>query len=104
MSWTKPMRSPITDFELAVWAETAYFYFAHTMPENPHEYCAKRDMNPETFVAVVEHIRQYGYKRKYRGSAYIQYDIGEWFYWTMGFPIEQTILINRKHISRKDDA
>ena len=43
-------------------------------------------------------IRTYGYIRRYKGYDYTSYDIDGWYYWTMGAPVEETILINRAQI------
>jgi len=71
--------------------------FAKTMPENPHEYALRKNWQHDiSFEAVVKYIRLHGYEALYRGRSYRQIDINEHFYWTMGAPIRDTILINRK--------
>lgn len=82
-----------------MWAETSKWRFAKTMPKNPHYYTLRRDQNEEIFIHVVEHIREYGYKAKFKGNTYTQLHIGNYFYWTMGFPLDMTKLINRKPVS-----
>lgn len=74
--------------------------FAKTMPDNPHEYCLRRRWvgDDNGFVEAVEVIREAGYETYFEGHPYIQLDIGDHFYWTMGFPVDETILINRKKI------
>jgi len=77
--------------------------FAKTMPENPHEYTLRKLwQHDKNFVRAVKFIRKYGYVYRFRGRPYIQFDINEHFYWTMGDPIDKTILINRKRIERED--
>jgi hypothetical protein len=74
--------------------------FAKTMPENPHEYTLKK-VSPgreKEFEAVVIFIRQQGYKKKFGRATYIYVDLDGWCYWTMGAPLEQTILINRARL------
>ncbi len=74
--------------------------YAKTMPDNPHEYTLRREWADDVFFdAVVTAIRRLGYVTTYRGRQYTQLDMGEHFYWTMGHPISETILINRKRLA-----
>jgi len=53
--------------------------------------------NPlEGFEAFVMFIRENGYREKYEGYWYIKFDIDGWSYWTVGAPLKETILINRR--------
>ena len=73
--------------------------FAKSMPQNPHWYTLREGWRrDEDFVAVVEGIRARGYDHRwYDGKVYRQFNGGDGFmYWTMGAPVEETILINRK--------
>ena len=71
--------------------------FAKTMPDNPHEYTLrKRWSDQEAFDYAVTGIRNLGYKAKFNGRTYIQLDVNDHYYWTMGAPLPSTILINRK--------
>ena len=76
--------------------------FAKTMPDNPHEYCLRRRWvgDDAEFAESVQFIRDAGYEAYFEGHPYMQLDIDDHFYWTMGFPVEETILINRKQINR----
>ncbi len=78
--------------------------FAKTMPDNPHEYTLrKRWENDEDFVYAVLAIRRFGrvewWPDMERGRAYVALDLGGYHYWTMGAPVAQTILINRKPLT-----
>lgn len=78
---------------------SAPFVFAKTMPENPHHYTLKRNWpDPQAFDEVVRLMRQYGYIEHFRGRPYTMLQINGEKYWTMGAPISETILINRKTI------
>lgn len=67
------------------------------MPENPHEYTLRKLWRSDPdFVRAVEFIRAHGYRNRFEGRSYTQLDVGEHTYWTMGAPVEETILINRK--------
>jgi hypothetical protein len=70
------------------------------MPENPHWYTLRKTWTDDAaFIEVVEFIRQYGYREKFKGNRYTVMDIGGYHYWTMGWPIKSTILINRKPVA-----
>lgn len=90
---------------------TATWVFAKTMPQNPHFYTLRKTcVHDADFVWAVEQIRLRGYRQKYQGNWYTQLDVGEHFYWTMGWPVGTldwgwerlnkagTILINRKSL------
>jgi len=70
---------------------------AATMPQIPHEYTLKEwdKTKIDTFNAFVLHIRQNGYKQSFMGNEYVYFDVDGYKYWTMGAPVEETILINR---------
>lgn len=97
---------------LAELLEGAKWVFAKTMPENPHWYTLRKTWaNDADFVWAVEQIRLRGYRSKFKGTWYIQLDVNDHFYWTMGWPIGSmdwgwerlnkagTILINRKPLA-----
>lgn len=73
--------------------------FAKTMPQNPHFYTLRKEWKDSHFVAVVELMRRYGYQEKFAGRNYTQFNVNGYKYWTMGSPIDQTILINRKPVT-----
>ena len=78
----------------------AHWIFANTMPENPHEYTLRREWTSDAdFVRAVLFIREHGYRNLFEGHWYTQLDVDEHTYWTMGAPVEETILINRKRIA-----
>ena len=80
-----------------------HWIVAKTMPENPHEYTLRREWaNDADFVRAVLFIRAHGYQNLFEGSWYTQLDIDDHTYWTMGAPVEETILINRKKIAAAD--
>ncbi len=79
--------------------EAAGWVFAKTMPENPHWYTLRKTWSDDAaFVEVVEFIRRHGYREKFKGSRYTVMVIGGHKYWTMGWPIGGTVLINRKPV------
>jgi len=75
--------------------ETETWTFAKTMPEWPHEYIVRERVDEQLFVKAVEQIREFGYEGKFYLTTIIYFDQEGFTYWTMGSPIEETIIINR---------
>jgi hypothetical protein len=82
--------------------------FAKTMPQWPHEYTVlqwRQDLEPE-FRSFVALIRSAGVVKPWpRDSTSPRYHhtylaLGEWEYWTMGEPIDETTLVNRALLPR----
>jgi hypothetical protein len=75
---------------------------AKTMPKIPHAYTLRKNWEDQRFVDVVNYIREHGRVEEFRiyntVKEYTYLYIGDYKYWTMGAPIEQTILINRARI------
>ena len=72
--------------------------FATTYKDTaPHEYVVIKPDNKERkiFEAIVLYIRARGYDEKYEGRTYRYYDLDGKKYWTMGDPLEVTIILNR---------
>ncbi len=70
--------------------------FASSMPHIPHWYCLRsRTPDSGVFSVFVSHIRSIGVARTFWGKQYIYLDHGEYSYWTMGAPVEDTVVINR---------
>lgn len=82
--------------ELRAFVQASSWKFAKSMPQMPHEYTLRREAKDEDlFERVVLYIRQVGYPKKWGNTTYIYLNIDGWQYWTMGAPLEATILINR---------
>jgi len=89
----------ITFSEVAQALARHQWTFAKTMPQNPHWYTLRKNWTePPAFEAVVQFIRDAGYRTYYRGRPYTCLNINGFKYWTMGAPLPQTILINRAEI------
>lgn len=69
--------------------------FAKTMQKWPHEYIVRERVDESLFVKLVEHIRANGYLGAFYKKEITYYDEDNLVYWTMGAPIEETIIINR---------
>lgn len=95
--WTKD------DFQKFV--EDSRWIFAKTMPQNPHEYALRRNTPlHRTFDQAVRYIREYGAVEMFQERPYkMLYTADTYKYWTMGSPMWDTILINRKALV-KDEA
>jgi len=70
-----------------------------TSKDGSHQYCLiKNCYSRPDFYAVVEYIREHGYPAKFYNKTYTYLNIGGFKYWTMGSPLDKTILINRTEI------
>ena len=69
--------------------------YAKTMPEWPHEYIVRDDVDEELFEKLVIHIRKNGKKEMFYQKSLIYYHQDGMVYWTMGAPINETKIINR---------
>ena len=75
--------------------------FAKTMPRWPHEYIVRERVDENLFVQLVRYIRANGYQGNFYKKDITYYDDDGRVYWTMGAPIEETIIINR---CKKEDS
>jgi hypothetical protein len=75
--------------------------FAKTMTEWPHEYLVRERVDGELFEQVVKHIRANGYDGHFYLKKITYYEEAGLVYWTMGAPLDETIIINR---CRKEDS
>ena len=69
--------------------------YAKTMPEWPHEYLVRERVDESLFEQLVNHIRRHGYEGKFYRKAITYYEESGMVYWTMGAPVDETIIINR---------
>jgi len=71
--------------------------FAKTMPKNPHWYVVRKNWASTqlSFDDFVMTIREKGRDIIFKGWRYRVYDIGDYYYWSMGEPVSKTIIINR---------
>lgn len=77
--------------------------FAKTMPEMPHFYTLRKDAErDEEFLGFAQFIRDFGYDASFGKARYRYADFDGWQYWTMGFVLDSTILINRAQTGRED--
>ena len=69
--------------------------YAKTMPKWPHEYIVRKNVDEKLFLCLVNFIRENGYIGHFYNKEITYYDYNEHTYWTMGAPIDKTIIINR---------
>lgn len=74
--------------------------FAKTYAKtSPHEWLCKdkleREEEKQEFEYFVTFIREHGCRKKFKKSFYTHFDLDGFSYWTMGAPLEITIIINR---------
>lgn len=70
--------------------------FAKTYAKTwPHEYIVRDKVDVDLFVKLVNHIRKHGYEGKFYSKDITYFNESGMVYWTMGAPIEETIIINR---------
>ncbi len=81
--------------ELAAFIASSHWTFAKTMPQWPHEYIVRGQVDEQLFVKLVQHIRENGYEGKFYRKLITYYDADGMVYWTMGAPLEETTIINR---------
>lgn len=94
----------MTDDDIRGFIDKSEWTFAKTMPQIPHWYTlrqkARRD---EDFAAFVQEIRFRGTVRQFGSKSFTYLDLDGWTYWTMGEPIEETLLINRARRPEKSE-
>lgn len=85
------------NLEAEAWSfiEKAQWQLAKTMPKYPHEYTVRK-WNMETeFEDFIRYINSFGTLQKKYSWRLVYLDMGDWYYWTMGGPLEDIGVINR---------
>lgn len=88
----------MTESEFRRFIESVEWRYAKTMPTMPHYYTLRAKCDSDQFVAAVVFIREHGQTERYRNKPYIYYYLDGYRYWTMGSPLDETILINRTNV------
>ena len=82
--------------ELQAFVESTPWVFAKTYAKTwPHEYIVRDRVDKELFLELARHIREHGYQGSFYQKPITYYDHEGRVYWTMGGPVEETIIINR---------
>jgi len=87
---TKPFTDQIKEF-----IQSVTWTFAKTMPDWPHEYIVRHQVDKELFLEMVNHIREYGYLGIFYDKTLTYFNEAGKVYWTMGETLDKTIVINR---------
>lgn len=76
--------------------------FAKTMPWCPHEYIVrgKCPLKDEEFVYFVNMQRNYGKEERWGKNILPYLYIDNYKYWTMGAPMEKTLVMNRARVNK----
>jgi hypothetical protein len=105
---TEPITDPITPEqvidEMRSFIAAHRWTFARSMPDQPHEYTLRKHCEHEIWwEAIVQLIRDHGTRERYgpKGYSYVYLTVDNWRYWTMGWPVAETTVINRAKV---DDA
>ena len=77
--------------------------FAKTMPWCPHEYIVrgKSPLTEEEFLYFIEMQRSYGKVERWGRYITPYLYIDDYKYWTMGAPVEETLVMNRAKVENK---
>lgn len=69
----------------------------------PHEYTVREwrpaPQDQSDFDSFVTAIRRFGYADFYYRVRHLYWAIDEWKYWTMGWPVAETVVINRARVN-----
>jgi len=95
-----PVRRLLTPVEIDDFIRGNVWTFAKTMPDQPHWYVTKYDCRKLLeWQRMVMTIREIGFRGRYRKSYtdYLRWEVDgeEYLYWTMGYPLQVTKVINR---------
>jgi hypothetical protein len=94
--------------DVEAWCRSAYFNMAHSMPQNPHCYFARKKVqHPDMYERVVRYVLEHGYPQIYGGHTYTVLDVqmnnGEWFLWPMTDRPEDSEVLNLKPCSMRPE-
>lgn len=87
--------SIMTEEQFGNFARISIWHFAKTMPKCPHWYVVRKECVDAEFVEAVLYIREHGFDCRWYRDERKYLDFGDHYYWTMGAPVEETIIINR---------
>lgn len=81
------------------WLRQQNFKSAESMANIPHAYIVKNNTNRLIFEEFAIFIRIYGHPERFWNKEFIYYNLEGFKYWTMGDPIETTIILNRARVN-----
>ena len=81
---------------LRAFIKSCHWTFAKTYAATwPHEYIVRDRVDEESFIQLVRHIRENGYEGSFYTKRITYFDEDGMVYWTVGAPIQETIIVNR---------
>ena len=80
---------------LRKFVDTERWTFAKTMPKWPHEYLVRDRVDARLFEELVHHISRNGEEQRFYHRTLVYFEEDGFLYWTMGAPVEETVIINR---------
>ncbi len=82
--------------DIKSWLESQDWIFAKTYAKKwPHDYLVRERVDEDMFLKAVVHTRVNGYIGKFYKSKIPYFDEDGYVYWTMGAPLDITIILNR---------
>lgn len=70
--------------------------YSKSMPKTPHDYIVREEINSDAeFDLAVILIRKYGEAAYFFKKKLVYLLLGDYYYWTMGSPVAETVIINR---------
>ena len=105
----RPFRSGASEEERAeAFIRESGWQLATTMLDIPHQYTVRDLASPDarkttarthaSFEWFVSWIRANGTRKPWGRYENTYMVVGEWEYWTMGFPVEETTIVNRQAV------
>lgn len=86
----------MTEQEFAEFVAAHEWTFAKTMAKIPHWYVVREKCrNDWEFEDAVRFVREHGEPRKFWRKTFVYYDYKGYSYWSMGFPLDETTILNR---------
>lgn len=86
----------MTEQDFADFVAAHEWKFAKTMAKIPHWYVVREKCRDDMeFQNAVEFVRKHGEPRRFWKQIYIYYDFDGHSYWSMGFPLDETTILNR---------
>lgn len=104
-----PLPSESTESRrMQAFIDGSFWRLARTMLEIPHQYTVRDLSTPDarrttamshrSFEWFVSQIREHGTRRTWGPYKNHYLTLGGWEYWTMGFPVPDTTIINRQAV------
>ncbi|MDI9432226.1 MAG: hypothetical protein QM570_10960 [Planctomycetota bacterium] len=82
--------------DLKAFVDQEKWTFAKTYAATwPHEYIVRERVDENLFIRLVQHIRTFGHQERFYSKRFTYYHEDGKVYWTMGEPMDETIIVNR---------